>query len=160
MIPRVCSLPRSGTHFLMAALAANFELGDLAMEATGAPGTVWYADNKNPAVVPWGKLFLSHEPYTEALGDPESILYIHRSLSDVQRSCIRAFLPAPSMEEWGKHIESYAKTGAFLVAYEMLNRGFYQKTMEAIARRFALVAPLAPSRGYIEVHHKVGWVPR
>ena len=155
MIPRVCSFPRSGTHFLMAALAANFELGDLAVEATGAPGTVWYSDNKNPAIIPWGKLFLSHEPYSEKLGDPKSILYIARAPAEVGLSCLRAGLPF-SIEQWDAHLYSYFEAEVYTITYRELLTS-YDSALYRISRYFRL--PLL-HKPVVTVQQKVGWVPR
>jgi len=125
---KVCSYRRSGTHYLMALCAANFKFKeDLSIEAMTEQDNKWLGDGKTKAVVPWGKLFLTHGNYGTAL--EENMIYIYRHPVDVFRSLweflgkkqtLVEFVTEAKIEEWKAHVDGYINAGVYSVRYDRL----------------------------------------
>lgn len=157
---------RSGTHLLMATLASNFDLGDLAMEVE-LPGQRWHATGTARATVPWARLFGDHEPFARARTPAERILYIVRDPRDTLHSLWRFEAPDRGPEQfvdpqrigyWYRHASDYCAR-VHWIRFEDLTGESFDHVMEGIARRFGLPrrAP-APPR-FTRVDCFVGWSP-
>ncbi len=157
---RVASHRRSGTHFLMACLWRNFEFPDLALEAH-ADGRLWQDGRRTTAVVPWGRLFLTHELCTPDV-DKSELIYILRNPLEVLRSCwefdgmpgtLNEYATAERIQYWKDHVKSYS--GAFIVRYEDL-LAFPKRTLRDIQCCFGL---RNQSARYEVPDYTVGWLP-
>jgi len=169
---KVHSHRRSGTHLLMATLAANFELGDLAIEVD-VPGQRWHATGEARAVVPWGRLFGDHEPFPESRTPPEKVLYIVRDPRDTLHSLWRFEAPATALGEfltrerieyWYRHASEYCARVCW-IRYEDLTGDGFEQVMARVAGRFGLRAraagraPGAEAPPFRRVQGPVGWSP-
>ena len=168
---KVHSHRRSGTHLLMATLAANFELGDLSIEAD-VPGQRWHATGESRAIVPWGRLFGDHEPFSPR-ADPGRMLYIVRDPRDTLRSLwqfespttpLGDFLSVDRIRYWYRHSSEYCAR-VFWIRFEDLTGEGFAAVMERIAARFDLRwrLPEAGSGGqrscFRRIEGPVGWSP-
>lgn len=146
---RVCSFHRSGTHFLMASLYANFNFPDLTTDLPDYGDEILFV-NEGEYVkrCPWHLMFGSHDPWPNRDRVPlNKVLYIYRNPMDVMRSCCT--LAGKKMEDesaeevqawmrrWYSHVESYFKAGAFAVSYEELLADF-EAVMDRIGKAFKL----------------------
>jgi hypothetical protein len=157
---------RSGTHLLMATLAANFEFGDLSIEGE-VPGQRWYATGRSRAVIPWGRLFGDHQPFAQTGTAPERILYIVRDPRDTLDSLWRfeapgtapeAFLTPERIDYWYRHASEYCSR-VHWIRFEDLTGDGFEDVLEGIARRFVLPRRAAAPPGFRRVEHSVGWSP-
>jgi hypothetical protein len=163
---------RSGTHLLMATLAANFEFGDLSIEVE-LPNQRWHATGQPRAIVPWGRLFGDHEPFAQARTSPERVLYIVRDPRDTLRSLWKFEAPASSLGEfltrdriqyWHRHASEYC-ANVFWIRFEDLTGDGFEKVMERIAHHFGLRSQKAEVRPdgdllrFRRIEAPVGWSP-
>jgi hypothetical protein len=167
---------RSGTHLLMATLAANFDLGDLSIEVD-LPGHRWHATGEARAVVPWGRLFGDHEPFPETWPvpqtrtSPERILYIVRDPRDTLHSLWRFdapttplgdFLTLDRIRHWYHHASGYS-AHVFWIRFEDLTGDGFERVMERVAERFdlRLRTDRTPPGGrrFRRIATPVGWSP-
>lgn len=158
---KVCSFMRSGTHFLMAALWKNFELGD---EGRPARGRQWAENGKNFANVPWGHLWGTHSPIQACNIPIENVVYIFRNPYDTlislwhykeARCTFDQWAHEKTIQRWYEHVKGYADAGAYLVKYEVL-REKYGMQLGHIEGRFHLARKDAE---WQPVDELVGWKP-
>ena len=124
----VCSYRRSGTHYLMALIAANFKFKeDLRLEAETGHENKWIGDGNIKATVPWGKLFLTHGHFGTALEN--NMVYIYRHPVDVFRSLweffgkpggLNEFVTEDKIEDWIHHVNGYLNADIYSVRYDHL----------------------------------------
>lgn len=119
---------RSGTHLLMATLAANFELGDLSIEAA-VPGQRWSATGEDRAVVPWR---------FEAPGTLEE------------------FLTPERIGYWYRHTSEYCAHVRRIRFEDLTGKGF-DGVMAGIAKRFRLRLRAPGNEPFWRVDRPVGW---
>ena len=96
MSVKVHSFPRSGTHWLMALLWKNFEVGDCpnAAEIPERAGHVWASPD---GTCPWHHLFGGHGYWSSDVGD---VIYLARHPYSVFRSLYRHVKAKMPYAEW------------------------------------------------------------
>jgi len=168
---KICSHRRSGTHFLMASIYENFEVGNQC-GAIKVAGQQWYKDGKEIASIPWCNLFGAHGSLSEAYRKRipyQNILYIVRHPYDCLYSLWRFwdhrderkretelidFMSADRICRWRDHVTSYI--GVPTARYEDLCSNF-TGVMERIEEQFDL------KRKHAEIKRPkglVGWSPQ
>jgi len=163
---KVCSYRRSGTNYLMALMALNFRFDeDLKEEAESESGNKWILSGKTKDIIPWGKLFGTHNEYNGAINVAETI-YIYRHPIDVLRSLfefvhnpgtsINNFVTDTRIKAWKDHVDGYINAGAFPVRYDQLCT-MPVKTLTEISKRFEI--PLADG-DYCPISQRVGWAEK
>lgn len=161
---KVCSHPRSGTHYLMAMLWANFDFGeDLELEAH-ADGRLWCDGKRTKLKVPWGKLFGTHNQHSEHDIPDDDILYIVRNPLEVVRSnwefhgtpgTINEYATNERIKYWHDHVCRYSGP-IMCVSYERL-MAMPVAVLEDIRACFSLQRK---TRKYHLITEVVGWLPK
>ena len=168
---KVCSHRRSGTHFLMASIYENFEVGD----QTGAikvAGQCWHENGKEIASIPWCNLFGAHGPLSAACKKNipyKRLLYVVRHPYDCLFSLWRFwhqkdekgndidlidFMSTERICRWRDHVTSYA--GVRTIRYEDLCERF-DVVMSMIGEKYGLTPKHSEIR---RPEGLVGWSPR
>ena len=167
---QVCSHKRSGTHLLMATLEKNFELGRpvsgmdyvygegyLAEATPHQPPKVFQIDGKVQDVIPWAKLFGSHQPFDSCDIPTEKILYIYRHPWDTLWSLFRFELKGEWLtmgkdgkagwdswmthqaQRWYQHVKGYTESDCLTFRYENIGYGHIDgHSSSIICQRFGL----------------------
>ena len=163
---KVCSYRRSGSHLLMASLAANFNFAEDLSRELHSHGRKWITEGSSitvplgtKVIVPWGKLFGTRKMDTTDINDP--ILYIIRNPLDVMRSCyefdgcrgtINEYATDERIQYWLDHVNYFTANHAS-VQYESLVT-LPIKTIQDIQKVFQL----HQKQPHIEViDRNVGW---
>lgn len=155
---------RSGTHLLMASIAANFELGNLDLDVE-LPGQRWHGDGRPQAIVPWGRLFGDHNLFPHARTPPDKIVYIVRDPRDTMYSLWRFvgedvpfedFACVHRVRYWLQHASGYC-AHVHWVRYEDLTGTGFEDVLASIGRRFGLQRKHGRSGSLQAVRTPVGW---
>ena len=163
----ICSYPRSGTHWLAAALQKNFVFPNL--ETKTHSNNLCFATEeivyqpKEQIVIPWGRLIGSHLGYPTWNLKPYEVLYIYRDYDSVFRSHLaireRGLRLHQNYEReakarWHAHVLGYFDAGCLCIQYDDLMRA-YDETLASIAEIFSLIRK--NKNGFVPVRKKVGW---
>lgn len=151
-LPKVCSYMRSGTHFLMASIYMNFEVGDVAAPVDSQQNLLFFINHQESKTIPWAGLFGSHKHLGEAGIDPKIVIYIYREPKRTLESLhklmgskepLEKFI-AGRLDEWYRHVEGY-KASSVCVSYEQLLSNFNFQ-IERIGNIFNLKRKPGPIR--------------
>lgn len=158
---KVCSYRRSGTHYLMALLAANFKFKEnLEQVASTEYGNKWVQSGKDCENVPWGKLFGTHSVHNAT--EHRHLLYIYRHPVDVMRSLwefhgkpgtLTEFVTPEKIRDWKRHVSSYIDANVYSVRYDQLCATPIS-VLDGIRKRFEL--KLIDGE-FHPVKERVGW---
>jgi len=162
---KVCSYKRSGTHWLMALMACNFRYDEDLSLTAHSDGRRWVLTGHKKARVPWGKLFLTHDPIEKVKHDKSKIIYIHRHPLDVMRSLwefhgkpkgLCDYVTDYMINEWKNHVEGYINDGIYSISYADLQMKPV-KTLQEICTHFGFVLE---DGKYHPVKKRVGWAEK
>lgn len=166
----VCSHKRSGTHFLMATLWLNFDMGDVSIIAPIHAGKKFKRLDGHIAVpgerlnIPWGGLWLTHGGF-KCSYDPGRTIFVVRNPVDTLMSLWR--FNDPMMERspensigrravihWYKLARGYLVSGCTVIRYEDLVGDARADTLAMIEIQHGLVRKHAD---FIRLDAHVGW---
>lgn len=175
MVPKICTYPRSGTHLIMATVYRNFEVGDQSKEGRSEPGRTWGSTGKKRVVIPWLKMFGTHDPFLNSGFSKDHILYGIRHPLDAlisrwrmknlrtwksEQGPLGEFLTEDIIQEWIDHVNGYVFEGdCFWLKYEDIigPDEIYHSLLENIQEVFSLDPKCEE---WVRVIEKVSWQPK